>query len=100
MSHTLTIRLDPELAAWLAETARRTGVPQGQIVREQLAKARASTEKRPYMRWAGCMEARAICRRAKAFPGNERHCRYGLSGRLCQPQGSFPRLGLEYRRTD
>jgi len=56
MGHTLTIRLDPELAAWLAEMARRTGVPQGQIVREQLAKARASTEKRPYMRWAGCME--------------------------------------------
>lgn len=53
MSHTITIRLNKELAEWLAETAERTGVPQGKVVRDQLEKARASVGSRPYMRWAG-----------------------------------------------
>ncbi len=53
MSHTITVRLNKELAEWLAETARRTGVPQGKMVRDQLEKARASARSRPYMRLAG-----------------------------------------------
>ena len=53
MSHTITIRLNKELAEWLAETSERTGMPQGKVVREQLEKARASVGSRPYMRWAG-----------------------------------------------
>ena len=55
MSHTITIRLNKELAEWLAKTAERTGVPQGKVVRDQLEKARASVGSRPYMRWAGCV---------------------------------------------
>ncbi|MBM3837165.1 MAG: ribbon-helix-helix protein, CopG family [Verrucomicrobia bacterium] len=55
MSHTITVRLNKDLADWLAETARRTGVSQGKVVREQLERARASTGSRAYMRWAGCM---------------------------------------------
>jgi predicted transcriptional regulator len=55
MSHTITIRLDKDLAEWLAETAKRTGVPQGKLVRDQLEKAKASTGSRPYMRLAGCL---------------------------------------------
>ncbi|PYV27413.1 MAG: hypothetical protein DMG27_04055 [Acidobacteria bacterium] len=43
MSRTITLRLTDELAAWLAETSRRTGVPVGRIVREQLDKARAES---------------------------------------------------------
>ena len=31
MSRTITLRLTDELAAWLAETSRRTGVPVGRI---------------------------------------------------------------------
>src|SRR2546429_665269 len=42
MSHTITIRLNKELAEWLEETAAKTGMPQGKIVREQLEKARAA----------------------------------------------------------
>ena len=57
MSHTITVRLPKELAEWLAETAERTGVPQGKVVREQLEKARASTGSRPYMRWAGYVKS-------------------------------------------
>ena len=53
MSHTITVRLNRDLADWLAETAARTGVPQGQLIREQLEKAKASAGSRPYMRLAG-----------------------------------------------
>ena len=53
MSHTISIRLNKELADWLAETAKRTGIPQGKVVRDQLEKARADVRSRAYMRWAG-----------------------------------------------
>lgn len=52
MGHTITIRLDAELAAWLAEEARRTGVSQGKIVRDQLERAKAGATQR-FMRLAG-----------------------------------------------
>lgn len=53
MSHTITVRLTRELADWLAETAERTGLPQGRLIRDQLEKARAAGSGRPHMRWAG-----------------------------------------------
>lgn len=56
MSHSITIRLNEELAEWLAETAKRTGVPLDKLVREQLEKAKASSETKPYMRLAGCLK--------------------------------------------
>ena len=55
MSHTITVRISKELAEWLAETAQRTGVPHGKLVRDQLEKAKASVGSRPYMRLAGCL---------------------------------------------
>jgi hypothetical protein len=56
MTRTLTIRLDEELSSWLKEAAARTGLSQGQIVRNQLEKARAGNEGKPYMRWAGSVK--------------------------------------------
>lgn len=53
MGHTITIRLDAELAAWLQEHAKKTGQSQGQIVRAQLEKARAASPEKPWMRLAG-----------------------------------------------
>lgn len=53
MSHTITVRLNKELAEWLAETSERTGMPQGKVVRNQLEKAKASADTRPHRRWAG-----------------------------------------------
>jgi predicted DNA-binding protein len=53
MSNTITVRLPEDLAEWLSEVARRTGVPVGRIVREQLQRARNEQEERPYMRLAG-----------------------------------------------
>jgi predicted transcriptional regulator len=57
MSNTITVRLDPELARWLEETAAKTGVSQGKIVREQLETARAKSKTRPFMRLAGSVRA-------------------------------------------
>jgi len=53
MGHTITVRLDADLAAWLEEHARKTGLSQGEIVRGQLEKARAERPERPFMRLAG-----------------------------------------------
>jgi len=55
MGHTITVRLDSELAQWLEDEARKTGVSQGQVVREQLEKARAGSKKR-FMRLAGIVK--------------------------------------------
>ncbi|PYU94555.1 MAG: hypothetical protein DMG25_06475 [Acidobacteria bacterium] len=53
MSDTITVRLNQELATWLKETARRTGVPAGRIIREQLEKARAEGGSQRFLRHAG-----------------------------------------------
>jgi predicted transcriptional regulator len=55
MSQTLTIRLNEELSSWLEETASRTGMSQGQIVRNQLEKAKTVKTDKPFMRLAGIM---------------------------------------------
>lgn len=40
MRHTLSVRLPDELANWLRERSRRTGLSVGQIVRDELERAR------------------------------------------------------------
>ena len=67
MSHTITIRLSKELAAWLEETASRSGVAQGQIVREQLENARAVSGRRPFMRLAGTVNGPRTLSKRKGF---------------------------------
>lgn len=52
MGHTLTVRLQKDLAEWLEEESARTGVSQGQIVREQLEKAKSGSTQ-SFMRLAG-----------------------------------------------
>ena len=58
MSHTLTVRLNKELAAWLEEEAARIGVSQGQIVREELERLRSGNQTLPFMRLAGSVKGR------------------------------------------
>ena len=54
MSHTLTVRLQDDLAEWLEQTAREMGVSQGRLIRDQLERARREdTETRRYLRLAG-----------------------------------------------
>ena len=54
MGNTITIRVPEPLAAWLQEKAARTGISQGQIVREQLERVRRGDKKtKKFMRLAG-----------------------------------------------
>ena len=55
MGNTLTVRLPTALAEWLERTAARTGRSQGEIVRDQLEKAK-SADTRPFMRLAGTID--------------------------------------------
>lgn len=55
MSQTITVRLNKELSTWLEKTAARIGVSQGQLVREQLEKAKSAKSDKPFMRLAGIM---------------------------------------------
>jgi hypothetical protein len=55
MSHTITIRLTDDLKAWVEETARRTGVPAGRIIRQQLERAKAEAGTQQFLRHAGKM---------------------------------------------
>jgi ribbon-helix-helix CopG family protein len=53
MSHTITVRLNKELAVWLEQAAAKTGVSQGQLIRDQLEKAKASGSTQSFMQLAG-----------------------------------------------
>jgi hypothetical protein len=53
MSHTISVRLSEELAAWLEAAAAQSGVSQGRLIRDQLEKARASGEAQGFLRLAG-----------------------------------------------
>jgi hypothetical protein len=55
MGQTITVRLTRQLSEWLERTAAGTGQSQGQIVREQLEKAKAGGVGRPFMRLAGAV---------------------------------------------
>jgi predicted transcriptional regulator len=67
MGHTITVRLDPELARWLEETAAKTGVAQGKIVRDQLEKAKAEAKTQSFMRLAGSVKAARNLSTRKGF---------------------------------
>ena len=67
MSHTITIRLTEELAEWLAETARKTGLPVGRIIRQQLERARAESGGQRFLRHAGKIRGPADLSSRKGF---------------------------------
>ncbi len=57
MSNTITIRVPKTLSAWLQEKSARTGMSQGQIVREQLERVRRGDKKtKNFMRLAGIIK--------------------------------------------
>ena len=55
MSSTLTIRLPEDLARWLEETARKSGIPRGRVVKMELERAQKDSS-RPFMRLAGTID--------------------------------------------
>jgi predicted transcriptional regulator len=67
MSQTITVRLTKDLAEWLEETAARTGVSQGRIIRDQLQSARAAHSTRPFLRLAGAIRGPKDLSRRKGF---------------------------------
>lgn len=52
MSHTITIRLNKELAEWLQDKSARSRQPQGKIIRDQLELVRKA-DRPKFMRLAG-----------------------------------------------
>lgn len=66
MGHTLTVRLQKDLAEWLEDEASKTGVAQGKIVRDQLEKARAASAQ-PFMRLAGSIQGARNLSTRKGF---------------------------------
>ena len=67
MGHTITVRLTPELAAWLKETSARTGVAQGAIIREQLESARRDSAPPAFMKLAGTVRGARDLSARKGF---------------------------------
>jgi predicted transcriptional regulator len=67
VSHTITVRLDDDLARWLEETAAKTGVAQGKIIRDQLEQAKALAKSKPFMRLAGTVKGPRDLSRRKGF---------------------------------
>jgi hypothetical protein len=66
MRNTITVRIPEDLAEWLQATAQRSGVSQGHIIREQLARARAQ-EPQPFLRLAGKVSGPADLSTRKGF---------------------------------
>jgi predicted DNA-binding protein len=67
MSNTITIRLPEALAAWLKSTARKTGVPVGRLVREELERAKRENGDKPFLRYAGVMSGPADLSSRKGY---------------------------------
>jgi len=67
MGQTITIRLTKELAAWLEQSAARTGVSQGQIVRDQLETAKARASSQAFLRLAGVVRGSRNLSSRKGF---------------------------------
>jgi hypothetical protein len=49
----MSVRPTPELAEWLEEKSRRTGLPAGRIIRQQLERARSEAGNQRFLRHAG-----------------------------------------------
>ena len=63
----MTIRLTAELAEWLQETARRTGLPVGRIVRHELERAKSEAGQQRFLRHAGKVTGPADLSSRKGF---------------------------------
>ena len=67
MSRTITIRLRQELLDWLKETAHKTGLPAGRIIRQQLERAKDREGKQRFLEHAGKLTGPANLSSWKGF---------------------------------
>jgi hypothetical protein len=67
MSQTITIRLTAELAEWLQERRRATGLPVSRIIRHQIQRAKSELGHKPFLRHAGEISGPADLSARKGF---------------------------------
>ena len=67
MSHTVTIRLDKELADWLERESRKTGESQGKIIRDRLTRVRSAVGAQTFMKHAGSVRLNPRLSTRKGF---------------------------------
>jgi len=67
MSNTITIRVPEELSRWLEEESRLTGLPKGQIIREQLELSRTRKARQPFLDLAGSIAGTPGLSRKRGF---------------------------------
>jgi hypothetical protein len=67
MAHTVIVRIDDDLAAWLEETAKRAGIPKSRIVRHELERARRRHDAPAFLRWAGAVSGPKDLSRRRGF---------------------------------
>jgi hypothetical protein len=67
MRKAITIRLPKELDAWLEQASKRSGIPRGRIIREQLEKARNGSAEPSLMKLAGSVRGARDLSARKGF---------------------------------
>lgn len=67
MNNTITIRLPDDLDQWLEKESKRTGLPKGRIVREQLELSRTRKARQPFLDLAGSVEGTPGLSRKRGF---------------------------------
>ena len=67
MGQTITIRLPRDLSDWVEKAAARLGVSRGQLIRDQLEKAKAASADCPFMRLAGSVRGPKDLSQRKGF---------------------------------
>jgi hypothetical protein len=67
MSTTITVRLPKDLASWLNQASKQSGIPKGRIVREQLERAREGGKEPSFMRLAGSVRGTRDLSTRKGF---------------------------------
>jgi hypothetical protein len=67
MGHTITVRLPKDLAQWLEETAAKSGVSQGRIIRDHLERSRSGGPARGFMKLAGAVAGPRGLSKRKGF---------------------------------
>src|SRR6266487_5129778 len=75
------LRLTRELAEWLAVTAKKSGVPQGKIIRDNLRKREHLRVERSCV-WPEPWKGRGIFQSGRDSRSGERHCGYRLHRRF------------------
>jgi Arc/MetJ-type ribon-helix-helix transcriptional regulator len=67
MRHTVSVRLERELAAWLDATARSRGMSQSDVIRSRLEESRCASDTRAFMTLAGSVDGSAGLSARKGF---------------------------------